>query len=247
MGKVFVAIASFALMLAIGCGSKPKAPGCKGDKECKNGQVCAANKCVECRDDSQCPSGKKCSANACVSKAQCTRDDQCPLGQVCQAGACKPCASDGECGPGGKCQAGACQRPKKCAKDEDCADDEDCVNGLCLRSGEGSNVDAGCQLQTVYFSFDDSSIQASERDRLDSNNQCVTKNKDKSIFVIGHTDTSGTDEYNIALSERRAQSVADYLARLGTDPAKMQVVPKGETEPSGLGDDKDRRVEFKWK
>lgn len=247
MGKVFVAIAAFALMLAIGCGSKPKAPGCKGDKECKNGQVCAANKCVECRDDSQCPSGKKCSANACVAKAQCTRDDQCPLGQVCQAGACKPCAADGECGPGGKCQAGACQRPKKCTKDEECADDEDCVNGLCLRAGDGSNVDAGCQLQTVYFAFDDSTIQASERDRLDGNNSCIAKNKTQSVFVIGHTDTSGTDEYNIALSERRAQSVADYLARLGTDPAKMQVVPKGETEPSGLGDDKDRRVEFKWK
>lgn len=247
MGKVFVAIAAFALMLAIGCGSKPKAPGCKGDKECKNGQVCAANKCVECRDDSQCPSGKKCSANACVAKAQCTRDDQCPLGQVCQAGACKPCAADGECGPGGKCQAGACQRPKKCTKDEECADDEDCVNGLCLRAGDGSNIDAGCQLQTVYFAFDDSTIQASERDRLDGNNSCITKNNSQSVFVIGHTDTSGTDEYNIALSERRAQSVADYLARLGTDPAKMQVVPKGETEPSGLGDDKDRRVEFKWK
>jgi peptidoglycan-associated lipoprotein len=247
MGKVFVAIAAFALMLAIGCGSKPKAPGCKGDKECKNGQVCAANKCVECRDDSQCPSGKKCSANACVAKEQCTRDDQCPLGQVCQAGACKPCASDGECGPGGKCQAGACERPKKCTKDEDCADDEDCVNGLCLRAGDGSNIDAGCQLQTVYFAFDDSTIQASERDRLDGNNSCVAKNKEQSVFVIGHTDTSGTEEYNIALSERRAQSVADYLARLGTDPAKMQVVPKGETEPSGLGDDKDRRVEFKWK
>ena len=86
-----------------------------------------------------------------------------------------------------------------------------------------------------------------ERDRLDGNNTCITKNKSQAIFVIGHTDTSGTDEYNIALSERRAQSVADYLARLGTDPAKMQVVPKGETEPSGLGDDKDRRVEFKWK
>ena len=75
---------------------------------------------------------------------------------------------------------------------------------------------------------------------------CIDKNKAKNVFVIGHTDTSGTEEYNIALSERRAQTVADYLARLGTDPARMQVVPKGETEPTGLGDDKDRRVEFQW-
>jgi peptidoglycan-associated lipoprotein len=247
MGKVFVAIASLTLMFAVGCGSKPKSPGCKGDKECKNGQVCSSNKCVECRDDSQCPKGKKCSANACVAKAQCISDDQCPTGQVCQAGSCKPCAADGECGPGGRCEAGACQRAKKCAKDEDCADDEDCVNGLCLRAGQGNASDTGCQLQTVFFAFDDSSIQQSERDRLDKNNVCIGQNKAQSVFVIGHTDTSGTEEYNIALSERRAQSVADYLARLGTDPARMQVVPKGETEPTGLGDDKDRRVEFKWR
>ena len=247
MQKVLVAIGALALAVLCACGDKSKKPGCKGDSDCKNGLVCASNKCVECRDDSQCPAGKKCSANACVAKPQCLNDDQCPLGQVCQAGSCKPCASDGECGPGGTCEAGACQRPKKCTKNEDCADDEDCTNGLCLRAGQCSDVDAGCQLQTVYFGFDDSSIQPSERDRLDANYQCMNKNKAQSVFVFGNTDTSGTEEYNIALSERRAQSVADYLSRLGADPAKMQVVPKGETEPTGLGDDKDRRVEFKWR
>jgi len=248
MGKVFVAIAAFAMVVVLcACGSKPKQPGCKGDKDCKKGQVCSNNKCVECRDDAQCPKGKTCKANACVAKPQCISDEQCPTGQVCQAGSCKPCAADGECGPGGRCEAGACQRPKKCTKDEECADDEDCKNGLCLKAGAGSNVDAGCQLQTIYFAFDDSSIQPSERDRLESNNQCIVKNKTQSVFVFGHTDTSGTEEYNIALSERRAQSVADYLSRLGIDPAKLQVVPKGETETTGLGDDKDRRVEFKWR
>ena len=248
MGKVLFVLAVACGMLFLGgCGDKPKKPGCKGDKDCKNGLVCDANKCVECKTDAQCPKGKKCSGNACVAKAQCITDDQCPMGQVCQAGSCKPCAGDGECGPGGKCEAGSCQRPKKCTKDEECADDEDCTNGLCLRQGLGSNIDAGCTLNTVYFAFDDSTIQASERDRLDKNNACMGSNKDKAVLVIGHTDTSGTEEYNIALSERRAQQVADYLARLGSDPAKMQVVPKGETEPTGNGDDKDRRVEFKWR
>jgi peptidoglycan-associated lipoprotein len=246
MGKVLFPLAMVMAMLA-GCGSKPKPPGCKGDKDCKDGLVCSSNKCVECASDANCPKGKKCVANACIAKPQCEKDDQCPLGQVCQAGSCKPCASDGECGPGGACEAGLCKRPKACTKDEDCADDEDCIDGLCRRASEGSNIDAGCELQTVYFSFDDSSIQQSERDRLDSNYQCMTKNKTQSVLVIGHTDTSGTEEYNIALSERRAQSVADYLSRLGSDPAKMQVVPKGETSPTGNGDDKDRRVEMKWR
>lgn len=246
MGKVLFALAMVLAFLGA-CGDKPKKPGCNSDQDCQAGQVCDSNKCVECKTDAQCPKGKKCSDGACIVKPQCEKDDQCPLGQVCQAGSCKPCASNAECGPGGTCEAGSCKRPKKCTQHEDCADDEDCINGLCLRQGLGSDIDAGCELQTIYFAFDDSSIQASERDRLDANSTCMAKNKEQAVLLIGHTDTSGTEEYNIALSERRAQSAADYLSRLGADPAKMQVVPKGETEPSGFGDDKDRRVEFKWR
>jgi outer membrane protein OmpA-like peptidoglycan-associated protein len=98
----------------------------------------------------------------------------------------------------------------------------------------------------VYFAFDDSTVQPSERDRLSQNVACIESTKGKTVYLIGHTDSSGTEEYNIALSERRAQTVADYMSRLGSDPARLQVVPKGETEPTGLGDDKDRRVEFQW-
>ncbi|MEZ4399333.1 MAG: OmpA family protein [Kofleriaceae bacterium] len=99
----------------------------------------------------------------------------------------------------------------------------------------------------MYFGYDDATIAPSERDRLDANNVCIGKSPQRLVYVIGHTDEAGTEEYNIALSERRAQTVADYLARLGVDPAKLQVVPKGETEPSGEGAERDRRVEFQWK
>jgi peptidoglycan-associated lipoprotein len=246
-----IALAAVALLFGLalssgtGCGSKPKAGTCNSDKDCKAPLVCSSNKCVECGKDGDCGAGKKCISNACVaSKSECEKDDQCPSGQVCQAGSCKPCASDSEC-PSGTCTNGACAPGKKCGKDSECADDEDCVNGYCHKAGT-KTTDASCPLSTVYFKFDDSSIQASERDRLDGNATCINKTKGKNVFLIGHTDTSGTEEYNIALSERRAQSVADYMSRLGTDPARMQVVPKGETEPTGLGDDKDRRVEFQW-
>jgi peptidoglycan-associated lipoprotein len=243
---LIVAITALLFGFAVvACGDKSKGPGCKTDKDCKDGKVCAENKCVECNTNDQCPKGKQCSAHACVQKPGCEHDEQCPPGQVCQAGSCKPCASDGECGPGGTCTGGVCSRPKKCSKDEDCADDEDCKNGLCLKANKGTS-EGPCPLSTVYFAFDSSGIEASERDRLDKNNDCIKNTKGKNVFLVGHTDTSGTEEYNIALSERRAQAVADYLARLGTDPARLQVVPKGETEPTGLGDDKDRRVEFQW-
>jgi peptidoglycan-associated lipoprotein len=250
-----VALAALAVLaiftggLLGACGGEAKKPGaCKADQDCKPGQVCVGNRCVECATDGQCPKGQRCSANACVAAAECTRDDQCPMGKVCQAGKCKSCAADSECGPGGTCEAGSCKRATACTKDEDCADDEDCVGGLCRKAGAaGGAGDGGCALATVYFGYDDAGIQQSERDRLDANAQCIEKTKGKQVYVAGHTDTSGTEEYNIALSERRAQSVADYLARLGTDPARLQVVPKGETEPTGLGDDKDRRCEFQWR
>lgn len=243
LAAVGLCLLGFALA---SCGDSSRKPGCKVDKDCKSPQVCAAGKCVECTDDAQCPAGKRCSASACVAAPECLNDKQCPTGQVCQAGKCKACAADSDCGPGASCQAGACQQGKPCTKDDQCADDEDCVNGSCRKAGSTSAGGASCTLATVYFAFDDASVQPSERDRLAGNVACVEKTRGKNIYLIGHTDTSGTEEYNIALSERRAQAVADYMARLGTDPARMQLVPKGETEPTGLGDDKDRRVEFQW-
>ena len=227
------------------CGDSSKKPGCKSDKDCKNGQLCSAGACVQCLTDKQCPAGQHCTAHACV-QPECESDGQCG-GKVCQAGKCKACATDAECGPGKTCKSGLCEAGKACSKNEDCADDEDCVNGACRKAGASSSTgDATCTLSTVYFAFDDSTVQPSERERLSTNVACIEKTKGKNVFLIGHTDTSGTEEYNIALSERRAQSVADYMSRLGTDPARLQIVPKGETEPTGLGDDRDRRVEFQW-
>ena len=247
-GAIVVAVCALVLGFAVtSCGDTSKKPGCKSDKDCKSGLTCSAGTCVECTEDSQCPTGKHCSANACVVAPECTSDETCPPGQVCEAGKCKACASDSECGPGGSCEAGACKRGKKCGKDDECADDEDCVNGACHKAGAvGSAGDATCTLETVYFAFDAASVQTSERDRLTANVACIEKTKGKNVYLFGHTDSSGTEEYNIALSERRAQAVADYMARLGSDPARLQVVPKGETQPTGMGDDKDRRVEFQW-
>ena len=247
VGAVLVTASALVLgFVTSSCGPKPKGPECKGDKDCKDGLKCSENKCVQCTTDAHCGDGKKCEAGACVAAPECTKNSDCANGMACLANKCKPCAGDGDCGPGGTCNAGACEQAKACTKDEDCADDEDCVNGFCRRAGAASNDPNACPLATVYFGFDDSTIQASERDRLDANAQCIEKTKGKSVYLVGHTDTSGTEEYNIALSERRAQSVADFLSRLGSDPARLQVVPKGETEPTGLGDDRDRRVEFQW-
>ncbi|MCL4226799.1 MAG: OmpA family protein [Myxococcales bacterium] len=242
-----LAVAALLILALAGCKKKPKTPACDGNDDCADGLVCVNKQCVQCAASADCGDGKECKEGACVAKAECAKDLDCPDGKVCQAGACRPCAADGECGPGGQCLGGKCNRATACAADDDCADDEDCIDGYCQKPWLGGSGGGTCQLATVYFALDDASIAASERDRLDGNAACIEKTTGKQVYVVGHTDASGTDEYNIALSERRAQTVADYLARLGTDPARLQIVPKGESEPSGMGEEKDRRVEFQWR
>ena len=98
----------------------------------------------------------------------------------------------------------------------------------------------------LKFEFDKADLRQQDRELLSRIAGIILTSHDYTISVNGHTDDVGSDAYNRALSERRAQAVADFMARLGSYPARLQVVPKGETEPTGLGDDRDRRVEFQW-
>lgn len=240
-------------LLLTGCPKKnPKKAGCKGDKDCPKGRYCVDQQCRECRSDTHCGDGKKCRNGACVVAANmCGKDEDCPEDKVCKNGTCTACENHTECGPGGKCNQGKCERAKKCGKDEDCDDDQDCVNGRCARPWKVSTpTNAACTLGTVYFSFDQASIPPEHRKTLDDAATCIKSVKGRDVYVVGHTDPRGTEEYNVALSERRARSVADYLARLGIDPARMRIIPKGESEARGSSENgyvKDRRVQFEWR
>ena len=92
-------------------------------------------------------------------------------------------------------------------------------------------------------------LKGAGRSRLEANVDCMNKT-DRTVYVIGHTDPRGTDEYNIALSDGRARAVADYMANLGIDPARFRIIPKGEADAVGTDDasyTQDRRVDFEWK
>jgi len=240
--------ASTATLTLSGCPKKKvKKAGCDSDKDCSKGTYCVNKKCQECRSNADCGEGKECNGGACVAKSECRVDADCSDGKVCKAGSCVACSSNDQCGPGGKCNAGKCNRAVKCKKDDDCADDQDCVNGTCQRPWKISTpVKNKCDLTTVYFAFDQSTIASEYRDGLNATAECIKKNKGRDVYVIGHTDQVGTEEYNIALSERRARTVSDYLARLGVDPARLRVIPKGESESTG-NNKKDRRVVFEWR
>lgn len=244
-----------ALLLGIvgllaGCPDKKlKYPSCGGDKDCKEGERCVNKQCLQCGDDSHCDAWEHCEKGACVlDEGKCNTSADCANGGVCKDHTCVPCQSDGECGADKSCQDGRCIARGTCEKDEDCADDEDCVDGRCQGAG-GAAGDAACQLAPVFFEFDGVTLNDDSKLTLNKNAECVQSVDGRGVALIGHTDPRGTEEYNIALSEKRAQAVGDYLARLGIDPARFRFVPKGETEAVGAdegGWQQDRRVEFEW-
>ena len=89
--------------------------------------------------------------------------------------------------------------------------------------------------QTVYFDFDRSSIKPEFQRILDKHAAFLVKNPSTKVTIEGHTDSRGTPEYNIALGERRAQSVETYLLNAGVSSSQVTVVSYGEEKPAVMG------------
>ena len=87
----------------------------------------------------------------------------------------------------------------------------------------------------VYFDYNRYEIKASERPVLDKLADFLLKNGNKMLVIEGHCDERGSDEYNRALSERRALAIRDYLKDLGIDVARMFTISYGEDKPEVAG------------
>jgi peptidoglycan-associated lipoprotein len=240
-----------AFVLASGCG--PTYPNCNSDEDCNKEkdrhEFCVNAKCQQCRNDADCGKGKMCSAGRCDAIPDyCDDDSQCPKGS-CIGNRCKPCASDDQCGEGGKCKQGKCLRKGACDTDTDCPEDQDCQGGKCVGgANKKPPQNEKCTLAPVYFDLDESNLSKEGLDLLDKNAACI-KQVSRPVRVIGHTDPRGTDEYNLALSERRAQQVRDRLQILVGGAVKLQTLPKGELDATGRDESgwaRDRRVDFEW-
>ncbi|RJP16192.1 MAG: OmpA family protein [Candidatus Abyssobacteria bacterium SURF_5] len=100
----------------------------------------------------------------------------------------------------------------------------------------------------VLFKFDSAEIMPDYYERLDQLAVFVSGRRPATIYIDGHADAMGTDEYNVGLSKRRAQAVADYLAnKRGLDPGMFEIRPYGEAAPEATNDSeagrqKNRRV-----
>ncbi len=83
----------------------------------------------------------------------------------------------------------------------------------------------------IYFDFDKSSIRNEFSELLDAHADFLVKNPGQKILIEGHCDERGTPEYNIALGERRAKTVAKYLKNLGVQDNQISLVSYGEEKP----------------
>jgi peptidoglycan-associated lipoprotein len=96
---------------------------------------------------------------------------------------------------------------------------------------EGSVFESS-MLKDVYFEFDRYEIRPGDADVLKQNAALMTKYPHVKIQVEGHCDERGTAEYNLALGERRANSVKKYLVSLGIAPGRISTISYGEEKPA---------------
>ena len=114
------------------------------------------------------------------------------------------------------------------------------------RIGEGIKItfDSG-----ILFDIDQSNLRPVSETNLAKLAKILNKYPDTNILIEGHTDDTGTDDYNMALSKDRAQSVSHYLATVEVASARFSIAGYGETQPIVLNDSpegrqKNRRVDI---
>ena len=240
---------AFFLLAFTACG--PKYPNCFTDDHCRaQNQVCAQGVCKQCRDDSQCGAAdacQVCNGYSCNKRPGCcTSDSDCPGKGRCwnldggPTGVCGgECGEGMPCPPGQRCQNDSCVPDVECGPSAPCPPGQQCVDGSCQQA---------CQGQTVLFDFNESRIRLDQQTSLTANGECA-RARSQSLRIEGHCDERGSEEYNMALGERRANSAKRYLQNLGVSGGSMRTISYGEERPSAHCSNegcwsKNRRAEF---
>jgi peptidoglycan-associated lipoprotein len=185
---------------------------------------------------------------------KCETDEDCHTGEFCVNGLCQQCRSDQDCPAGQRCASGACQPiPGYCTSSSDCGPGQECQNNTCVSQSQAAAppsapepVPGACSLESAYFDYDSSNLTDSARSTLGTAASCIKSRSLKAVHLTGLTDPRGTEEYNLALGDRRAQSAKKYLESLGVE-ATLSSSSMGEEMATGSDEStwsRDRRVDF---
>ena len=247
MRKILLAVFVVAAVPLIGCG--PEYPECDEDEDCKEvhaDEWCVNNLCVKCRNDNDCLVGQECRDGACRDiPGYCDAERRCPMGQVCRDNRCSPCLNDDECGPGMMCQNGTCVARPQCDEMNPCPAGEECVNGYC----RPIPPPAECQFTSIYFDYNKDNVRRDQRDAAQANRTCMGEHN-RTLNLTGYCDERGSEEYNMALGQRRADAVRRYMINLGVSSRSIgSASSRGKLESRRCYDEacwqQDRRVDFR--
>lgn len=105
--------------------------------------------------------------------------------------------------------------------------------------------------RSIFFDFDDDSIRSSDRPVLETHGRYLASRSGLAIKLEGHADERGSKEYNLALGQRRAESVLKSLQMLGARTSQMEAISWGEEKPRAPGHDEsawsqNRRVDIQY-
>ena len=216
--------ALFATLVAC----KPEVPFCENDEQCQTAvspaNVCVNGSCQECLEDYHCVAnrgdGYFCNSGRCELNTKSERLRRCKTSLDCQ---------DGQ-----GCFKGLCTTPIVCSFDSQCGPGAGCFNRRCKKcSPEVLAARKVCEAQTsmVNFDFNQDDLSIETRQVLSNAAQCLKLRPRLNLIIEGHCDERGTQEYNLALGERRAQAVRSYLSNLGVDPTRMTTRTFGANQP----------------
>lgn len=127
---------------------------------------------------------------------------------------------------------------------EGAADEIVTASGIVMNRENFINMD-------IFFEFDSSALSAEARDILKAKAEWMARHPELAIVVEGHCDNRGTTEYNLALGERRAESVKAFLMDTGVEELRVRTISYGEERPLVAGDNeaswsKNRRAHFEF-
>lgn len=124
--------------------------------------------------------------------------------------------------------------------------EDELENAEVERVGEGIKVTFD---NAILFDFDSANLRATARANLEELAVSMEDFEGSELLIVGHTDSKGSEEYNLRLSERRADAAAEYLIEQGLRPSRISTVGRGESEPvasneTAEGRQQNRRVEI---
>lgn len=124
-------------------------------------------------------------------------------------------------------------------------------NRRCFFKGVTEANKAALAKRVVHFDYDSSDLSTEDYQTLQAHAQFLMANANSKVALTGHTDERGTREYNMALGERRAKAVQNYLITSGVNPQQLEAVSYGKEAPVNPGHDEsawkeNRRVEINY-